>query len=219
MPPCSRAVSRSPATRSDDADEPFRFDPSKIRSHVALEGRRRVQDITIPLIAHKDDPMPERLSPLAVPFHGKKSCRWQRRPGRKRRFPSMGGEAISFEQASDMSRLGPQSVIGGDDPQSPSRPLGGLVADAGQHGDAGNTAPRALELHDRLSSRWTRHSQLSDLKPRSERDWFHLAFIFFFHGAGRKRLRMRHAPRSGTASVSACGCSQQREDCSKFHPA
>ncbi len=167
MPPCSRAVSRSPATRSDNADEPFRLDPSKIRSHVVLEGRGRVQNITIPPIAHKDDPMPERLSPLAVPFHGKKSRRRQRRPGRKRRFPSRGGEAISFEQASDVSRVGPQSVIGGDDPQSPSRPLSSLVADAGQHGDAGNTAPRALELHDGLYPRSSPQSQMSDLSSQT----------------------------------------------------
>ena len=148
MPPCSREVSRSPATRSDDADEPFRLDPSKIRSHMALEGRGRIQDIAPSLVTHKDDPMPQRLPALAMPLHGKKGRRRQRRPGRERRFHSIRSETISFKQASDMSRVRPQAVICRDDPHSLRRPLSRLVADAGQHGHARNTTPRAHELHD-----------------------------------------------------------------------
>ena len=150
MPPCSRELSRSLAMRSNDADKPFRFDPSEIRSRMAREGSGRIQDIGPSLIAHKDGPMPERLPSLAMPLHGKKGRRRERRPGRERRLSSIRSKAVPFEQASNMRCVRPQSVVGRDDSQPLRRPLSRRVAHAGQDGHAGDAASRAIELYDRL---------------------------------------------------------------------
>lgn len=55
-----------------------------------------------------------------------------------------------FQQATNRLRLGPQPAVFYKNAEPVCRTLRHTIAHTGQRGDAGNTAPCALQLHHRL---------------------------------------------------------------------